>query len=105
MNRRNHLIVLMVFITIIGVMVFITPILITAAQDVKEARLRLTLDNRITRPFEIGDKVELNLTLSYQKLKPRSRIYVHLLPVRGNRWVTAGEGLFSVKDPEFAFTG
>jgi len=72
---------------------------------VEDAQLRITLDTRIDQPFEIGETVKLDLSLSYENLKPGSRIYAHLLPVRGEKWVTVEEGLFSVSDPKFSFSG
>lgn len=74
------------------------------SQGVEDANIRLSFAEQYDS-YTIGDEVNLKLDLSYQSLPAGSRIYVHLMPLRDNRWVTYKEGTLSGEDFKFSFEG
>ena len=70
-----------------------------------KAELRLSLTKPVTRPLDVGEKVELPVSVAFRDLPPRSRVYAHLLTLDGDAWITPGGGRFTVTNPTLSLSG
>jgi hypothetical protein len=66
--------------------------------------VRLSLREPYANPVEIGTSLQVPLEVAYRNLPERSRIYVHILTLSGDKWAMAGGGTLSVTTPSLSTT-
>jgi hypothetical protein len=68
--------------------------------------IRLALGKALSSPSQIGQELNLSLTIAYQNIPPRSRIYAHLLTIADNKWILPGpDASMSATETNLKLTG
>jgi hypothetical protein len=74
-------------------------------QQTYEGEIRLALKAHINEPLSIGSTMDISLAVAYDRLPKQARIYVHLMTLAGEKWVTTHEAECSGSDLNFQIAG
>jgi hypothetical protein len=70
-----------------------------------KGEIRLGFQKPFSGPVQIGQNIVIPLIVAYRNLPTPSRIYVHLLTLAGDQWITPGGAKLSAKGVDFHYSG